>query len=101
MKIVPTLTDQQRADARVKSLEVRRRRAAVKQLLRDGYSLQRAVTHPDGRGMRVLSLLMAIPGVGRATAERLMTEAGIPAGHTVARCGPRQLERLIGNDPSR
>lgn len=101
MKSVPTLTDQQRADARVKSLEVRRRRAAVKQLLRDGYSLQRAVTHPDGRGMRVLSLLMAIPGVGRATAERLMSAAGIPAGHTVARCGPRQLERLIGNDPSR
>lgn len=82
----------------MKSLATRRQRAELKGRLRRGerFGLVVAVAKSDSGGMKVIDLLLAVPGVGQKKAERLMQEAGIPMKNTVARCGEAQLTRLIG-----
>jgi len=45
--------------------------------------------------MKVYTLLLAIPGIGQAKAQRMMQEAGIPADSTVRGCGPVQTAALF------
>lgn len=94
--IPPALTDAQRHDAARRSLEVRRSRAALKAALAQGRFWPSTVWgFPDAQGMKVYTLLLAIPGIGQAKAQRMMQEAGIPADSTVRGCGPVQTAALF------
>lgn len=92
----PSLTAEQRRDAYEKSLELRQARAMLKETVKIG-----ALTFGDAwsmelaQGMKVFDLLVALPGIARAKALRLMLAAGIPERNTVRACGPKQTQRLF------
>ena len=92
----PPLTDEQRAAARVKSLEVRQARARLRAQLAAGeVTWQEAWRDDRAQGMRVYQLLTALPGVGRGKALAWLAEAGIRPDATVRACGVRQTEKLF------
>ena len=67
------------------------------QLQQGRLSLAQALAQ-DGeaaRGMRVVTVARALPGIGGATARRLMREAGIDAGRRAGALTAGQRERLV------
>jgi hypothetical protein len=94
----PSLTDEQRTAGAQRSLELRVARAALKAVLtRDGVPLF-AAAWDDGEvagGMKVYSLLCALPGVGPKKAARLCHTAGIPLDRKVQGCGVHQRDKLF------
>lgn len=93
---LPVLTPATRDDGLRKSLELRRRRAVAKAQLAARPNNFPAVWHDDvAQGMKVYTLLLALPGVGKKKAAKLLSVAGIPEKTTVRACGPRQYERLM------
>lgn len=100
MPTAPVLTPEMRIEAHARSLELRRERAHIKgwiaELPTDVRRFKRAFMHfPEAQGMKVVDLLMALPGVGATKAARLLEAAGIPEKNTVRACGPKQKERLF------
>ena len=92
----PELTAEQRQLAMERSLEIRQARAMLKESLTIGaIHLVDAWRMETAKGMRVINLLMALPGIGHAKAEQLLHVAGIPERTTVRACGPRQTKRLF------
>lgn len=97
----PTLTNDQRRQGAAKSLATRQLRREVKATL--GYAergarasaLRWAFQEAAAQGMRVRSLLLALPHVGPKRADAMLTKAGIDPSRTVARIGPKQRERLL------
>ncbi len=93
----PQLSAEQRTLATTKSIEARRKRAAVKEAVKSG-SLTIFDVINDGdpivSGMRVKDLLGAVPGVGTVKAEILMERAKISSTRKVAGLGPHQILRL-------
>lgn len=84
------------AAARRASLELRRRRAALKKCLANrDCTFADALHNQAARGMKVMSLLMALPGIRQARASQILQEVGIKPTNSVALCGPRQIAALL------
>ena len=60
-------------------------------------TLEQALARDDeaARGMRVVTVVRALPGIGAATAARLMREAGIDAARRVGGLTTGQAARLL------
>jgi len=97
MTQTPALTDEQRADGAQRSLELREGRVQIKTALAAyGAEFLAAVwNHPAAQGMKVYSLLRALPGVGKKKAARLCQTAGISLDRKVQGCGVRQRDKLF------
>lgn len=96
----PQLTDEQRRAALEKAAEARRVRAEVKELLKTGSLrisdlFQRAESEEFIAGLKVESLIAAMPGTGKIKAKRLMESLGIAENRRIRGLGDRQKEALI------
>lgn len=95
---VPTLTTDQRALARERSLELRRTRRDIKAWIGEAESPMRlalAWQFPAAQGMKIYDLLRSVPGLGHAKVTGLLSKARIDARRTVKACGERQRDRLF------
>ena len=96
--VPPALTLEQREAARLKGLQLTAERKRLRARLQAGEeTLEQALARADevaGR-MRADTLLRALPGIGGATAVRLMREAGIDAGRRAGALTAGQRERLV------
>jgi hypothetical protein len=97
VKVIPELTAEQRREAHAKSLAVRRQRAGIKNALAVTPEIFELIylAAPAAKGMKVIDLLMALPGIGMRKSLALLQQAGIPSHNTVRACGPKQTERLF------
>jgi hypothetical protein len=97
---LPRLTDAQRAAALDKAVGVRRARAELKDRLKAGdISLKQVFQDADSdeivAKMRVSELLQALPGVGKAKAQQMMTDLDIAANRRLRGLGDRQRTRIL------
>ena len=94
----PPLTDEQRTAGALSSLQLRQARAALKADLAS-YGAPLLAAAWEGMavagGMKVYSLLCALPGVGPKKAARLCQTAGIPLDRKVQGCGAHQRDKLF------
>lgn len=96
----PELSEEQRAAALAKAAEARRVRAEMKELLKTGtisFSelLQRAAEEELIGGIKVESLLAAMPGTGKVKAKRLMEKYDIADNRRLRGLGERQRAGLL------
>ena len=97
---LPQLTDEQRRAALVKAAEARRVRAEIKELLKMGtLSLSELLDRSDNdrilAKMKVLSVLEALPKLGKAKARRTMDEVGISDSRRLRGLGSQQRAELV------
>ena len=96
--VPPTLAPAQRDAAMSKARLLNSERKEIRDQLQQGsLSLAQALAQ-DGeaaRGMRVATVVRALPGVGAATARRLMATAGIDGGRRAGALTAGQRERLV------
>lgn len=99
MATPPSLTPEQRAAALAKAAEARAAMADVKQRLRLGtLTLREALDRSDDPAigkLKVLSMLEALPGLGKVKARRLMEEVGIADNRRVQGLGAQQRTALL------
>lgn len=75
---MPVMTDEQRRKNLEKAAAARKERKALLDLVREGsVTFGQASADPRYWRIPVVRLLVAVPGVGKAKATQLMTEAGI------------------------
>ncbi|HWB88399.1 MAG TPA: integration host factor, actinobacterial type [Acidimicrobiia bacterium] len=96
----PQLTDEQRKAALAKAAEARRVRAEVKELLKTGSLriselFKRAESDDLLAGLKVESLIAAMPGTGKIKAKRLMESLGIAENRRIRGLGENQKAALI------
>lgn len=96
----PKLTDEQRRAALAKAAEARRVRAEAKELLKTGSMriselFARADEDELIAGLKVESLIAAMPGTGKIKAKRLMESIGIAENRRIRGLGANQREALI------
>ncbi|WP_431842558.1 integration host factor, actinobacterial type [Calidifontibacter indicus] len=97
---LPELTPEQRAQALEKAAEARRKRAAVKNRLKNSQGSLKEVID-SGRTdetigkMKVSALLESMPGVGKVRAQQIMDEIGIAATRRVRGLGNHQIAALL------
>lgn len=96
----PKLTDEQRKAALAKAAEARRVRAEVKELLKTGSLrlselFERAESEELLAGLKVESLIAAMPGTGKIKAKRLMESMGIAENRRIRGLGDKQKQSLI------
>jgi len=96
----PQLTPEQRAAALERAAEARRVRAEAKELLKTGSMtvkelFDRADSDDLIAGLKVESLIAAMPGMGKIKASRLMESLGIAENRRIRGLGDRQREALL------
>jgi hypothetical protein len=96
---LPTLTQEQRRDALVKAAEARKKRAQLKDQLKNGrlslgQVLERREDETVGK-MKISSVLESLPGVGKVRARKLMERLDISASRRVRGLGAKQKEALL------
>lgn len=96
----PKLTEEQRKAALEKAARARRVRAEVKELLKTGsMTVQQLFERADRdelvAGLKVESLIAAMPGTGKIKAKRMMESMGIAENRRIRGLGDRQKEALI------
>jgi hypothetical protein len=96
----PSLTPEQREQALAKAAEARRVRAELKEKLKMGALslsalLAQAETDDHVGKMKVLSVIEALPGVGKVKARRTMEEIGIADTRRVRGLGEQQRSKLL------
>jgi hypothetical protein len=96
---VPVLTHDQRVAASAKAVEIRTKRAGIKQQLKTSQvslrELIEAAHHDDVvAGMKVLSVLEALPGIGHVKATALMSTCGVAPSRRLRGLGPHQAAAL-------
>lgn len=96
----PKLTDEQRTAALAKAAEARRIRAETKELLKTGSLrvselFEKAETDDLVAGLKVESLIAAMPGTGKIKAKRLMESIGIAENRRIRGLGDNQKKALI------
>jgi len=95
----PQLTPEQRTAALAKAVEVRRGRAAVREALGAGeMTLSDAFAQSDDDlvgGIKVKSILTALPGLGKVKSFRLMDQLGISENRRLRGLGRKQREALL------
>jgi len=97
---LPQLTDEQRRAALAKAAEARRVRAEIKELLKMGtLSLSELLDRSDNdrilAKMKVLSVLEALPKLGKVKARRTMAEVGISDSRRLRGLGSQQRAELV------
>ena len=97
---LPQLTDEQRRAALAKAAEARRVRAEIKELLKMGpLSLSELLDRSDNdrilAKMKVLSVLEALPKLGKVKARRTMDEVGISDSRRLRGLGSQQRAELV------
>lgn len=96
----PKLSDEQRRAALAKAAEARQVRAEVKELLKTGsLRMSELFTRAESEhllaGLKVESLIAAMPGTGKIKAKRLMETLGIAENRRIRGLGDKQKEALI------
>ena len=96
----PKLTDEQRRQALQKAAEARRVRAETKELLKTGSMtlpelFDKAESDELIAGLKVESLIAAMPGTGKIKAKRLMESIGIAENRRIRGLGDNQKEKLL------
>lgn len=95
--VLPKLTTDQRDAALRKAIEARRERAAAKEAVKAGTvrpaEIIRAPEGPYSK-MRLFEFLTACPGIGPATARKIIVALGVGEGRRLRGLGPRQKSRL-------
>ena len=97
---LPQLTDEQRRAALAMAAEARRVRAEIKELLKMGtLSLSELLDQSDNdkilAKMKVLSVLEALPKLGKVKARRTMDEVGISDSRRLRGLGSQQRAELV------
>jgi len=96
---VPVLTNEQRIAASAKAVEVRTKRAALRRQLKDSqvsFSDVLSVSNSDDivSGMRVLTILESLPGIGKIKASALMETCDIALSRRMKGLGSAQAQKL-------
>ncbi|HKZ21068.1 MAG TPA: integration host factor, actinobacterial type [Acidimicrobiia bacterium] len=96
----PQITPEQRAAALAKAGEARRIRAEIKELLKTGSLtlrevFDRAESEDYVAGLKVESLLEALPGMGKIGAKRLLESLEIAPNRRIRGLGERQRKALL------
>ena len=96
---VPVLTNEQRVAASAKAVEVRTKRAKLRRQLMDSeitFSEVLSVADSDAivSGMKVCSILEALPGIGKVKAATLMETCGIAQSRRMKGLGTSQIANL-------
>ncbi|MGH2773063.1 MAG: integration host factor, actinobacterial type [Actinomycetota bacterium] len=94
----PALTEEQRRKALEKASQARRKRAGIKDLLRNGkIGLKDVIDSPDSAasGMKVSEALSALPGVGKVRVKQIMEKLDIAVSRRLRGLGARQKEALL------
>ena len=94
----PALAPGQRDAALSKARALNSERKEIRDQLQQGRLSVAQVLAQDeeaARGMRVVTVVRALPGIGAATAARLMREAGIDAGRRAGALTAGQRQRLL------
>ncbi len=96
---LPKLSEADRKKALEKALEVRRKRAEVREKLKSGkMSLADALkmeNDPVVGRMKVATLLQSLPGIGKVRAQKIMEKVGISENRRVKGLGKNQKEALL------
>ena len=100
MATPPPLTAEAREAALAKAAEARRVRAELKTQLKDGHvSFADVLDRADGEELvaktKVLTLLEALPGVGKVKARRTMERIGIAESRRIQGLGDKQRSALL------
>lgn len=97
---LPQLTEEQRKQALEKAAEARRKRAEIKQQLKNGtLNLPQVLNRPEDETvgkMKVASVLESLPGVGKVRARKIMERLDISSTRRVRGLGAKQKEALLG-----
>lgn len=97
---LPQLTEEQRKQALEKAAEARRKRAEIKQQLKNGtLTLPQVLNQPTSETigkMKVASVLESLPGVGKVRARKIMERLDISSTRRVRGLGAKQKEALLG-----
>jgi len=104
MATPPQLTPEQRAAALEKAAEARAARAEIKARLRnESLTLPEALDSDDSNvgKLKVVSLLEALPGVGKVKARKIMEEVGIADNRRVQGLGSQQRVALLEAVPAK
>ncbi|MHB8511355.1 MAG: integration host factor, actinobacterial type [Actinomycetota bacterium] len=96
---LPELTDEQRKQALEKAAEARRKRAELKQQLKNGQLTLRQILDSDSNEtvgkMKVAAVLEAMPGVGKVRAKKLMERLDISSSRRIRGLGGKQRDSLL------
>ncbi|MGH8922127.1 MAG: integration host factor, actinobacterial type, partial [Actinomycetes bacterium] len=98
MATPPQLTPEQRSAALAKAAEARTARADIKQRLRNSsMSLAEALASDDVNvaKLKVVSLLEALPSVGKVKARQVMADIGIADTRRIQGLGTNQKKALL------
>jgi hypothetical protein len=95
----PVLTNEQRIAASAKAVEIRTKRAALRRQLKDSkvsFSEVLSVSNSDDivSGMRVLTILESLPGIGKIKASALMESCDIALSRRMKGLGTTQAQKL-------
>jgi hypothetical protein len=96
---VPVLTNEQRVAASAKAVEVRTKRAALRRQLKESkisFNEVLAVVDSDEivSGMRVVTILESLPGIGKIKAASLMEKCDIALSRRMKGLGSSQAQKL-------
>ena len=96
---IPTLSDEDRAAALAKGVEVRKARADLKARLKNrelsvNDVLDKAAADEVIAKTKVIDLLRSLPGIGAVKAKALMAELDIAANRRIGGLGAKQITRL-------
>ncbi len=96
---VPELTHEQRVAASAKAVGIRTKRAEIKRQLKAAKISLRdllVVSQVDDvvAGMKVISVLEALPGIGQIKAHAIMEKCGIAMSRRLRGLGPHQVDAL-------
>lgn len=97
---VPVLTQEQRIAASAKGVEIRVRRAQVKQQLKEKHITFPQLLEVSGKddiiaGMKVQSVLESLPAIGKVKAAHLMDSCGIASSRRLKGLGAHQTKALL------
>ncbi|CAB4942276.1 MAG: integration host factor [Actinobacteria bacterium] len=98
---VPVRTEEQRASALLRAMEVRRDRASLRHELKSGRTagaeiIRSAQLAEQWQGIRVRWLLESLPGIGPARADSVMRRLSIAETRRLGGLTDRQRDDLIG-----
>ena len=94
---LPTLTDEQRADALLKAAAARVKRSEVKTSLKRGTVTLAEVIRTEDETiakMKVTAVVQAMPGVGKVRAGQIMERLGIAGSRRIRGLGDKQRAAL-------
>lgn len=99
MPLPPILTEEQRRQALAKAAEARRKRAALKEELKQGRTtlvdlLARTGDEVVGK-MKVSAVLESLPGVGKVRARKIMERLDISGSRRMRGLGSKQKQSLL------